>query len=556
MARFGLRVMLCALAAGWLTLACAQQAAVPADYRIHPGDTIGIIVQNHPEYSIEQVTVLPDGKIGYPLGGPVAVGGKTVQEVTRELLARLRRELRNPVVTVNVISTRPRNVFVLGEVLTPGPYDLARSGAEEISVAAAIALAGGYTEAADQTRVTIIRKGLQPETVTIERGRAEEIKLAVGDAVVVPKKVQLRVTVLGEVTTPGVYLLGPDDNLLTIIARAGMTASTDRNHALLMHGDGRQEEIDISGLGSGNVDVSKLPRLADGDVIVFLPARREVVVLGEVTSPGSVQLQPKMTIVDVLAARGGPTKDADLKKVLVVRPDGSQQETDLSGLRAGRLDLATLPKLVGGETIIVRQARNDVVVMGEVSAPGRIQLLPQMTVIDALAAAGGPTEQADLTRVEIVDREGNRRRVAVVTATGEFAAQADTMRLEGGETITVPRKPMLYATVWGYVQTPGRVQFEPGERVADVVARAGGPIPGQARPEQTVLVRSSAAAGKSEVIRCDLSKLVSGEGVEQNVIVQAGDFIYVPGRAERAGSGDWLRSIVQLGSIAALISKL
>jgi polysaccharide export outer membrane protein len=60
-------------------------------------------------------------------------------------------------------------------------------------------------------------------------------------------------------------------------------------------------------------------------------------------------------------------------------------------------------------TVIVKEARSQIIYMiGKVTKPGTYPLIPQMTILQALSAAGGTTEWADTKNILIVRREGGK----------------------------------------------------------------------------------------------------------------------------------------------------
>jgi protein involved in polysaccharide export with SLBB domain len=253
------------------------------------------------------------------------------------------------------------------------------------------------------------------------------------------------------------------------------------------------------------------------------------------------------------------TAEADQERALLLRANGTRIEINLRGLKEGTIRAEQLPPLQNGDTLLFLEARNDVVVLGEVATPGSIALLPRMTVADALAKAGGPTPEADLEHVEVIDRQGGKRTLALADEKGQLTADqlaAEQAFLKGGETIIVPRLER-FVSVLGYVKSPGRVAFQPGETVADVVARAGGPLAGEARPDQTLLIRPGVQPGQSEAITCDLTKVLRGEPEPANVPVKHLDIVYVPGtpEMERMGRKEWIRTLLQLGSILAIWNR-
>src|ERR1700743_2986930 len=86
--------------------AVAQPAAPPSDtskYIIGPGDTLQISVWHNPELSTN-VPVRPDGRISTPLVDDETAAGKTPQQLGRDLEARLKKYVADPVVTVIVIN--------------------------------------------------------------------------------------------------------------------------------------------------------------------------------------------------------------------------------------------------------------------------------------------------------------------------------------------------------------------------------------------------------------------------------------------------------------------
>src|SRR3546814_8979381 len=73
--------------------------AAAQEYRFRPGDELDVRLIHNPEFS-DRLVVAPDGQIAMPLIGFVVAAGKTPRELQFELLARFRRELRQPEVTV------------------------------------------------------------------------------------------------------------------------------------------------------------------------------------------------------------------------------------------------------------------------------------------------------------------------------------------------------------------------------------------------------------------------------------------------------------------------
>ena len=163
-----------ALAILLFALATAQaQEEAPGPYTLNPGDVISITVLEDPELD-RQVLVAPDGRIAMPLVGSLVAEGLTPVD----LQATIQRELRSnfvdpPNVTVSLISIseeededdKPREVYVLGEVGSPGRYEY--DPETEINVLQALTLAGGPGPFAAISRIQVRERVGETETLRL-----------------------------------------------------------------------------------------------------------------------------------------------------------------------------------------------------------------------------------------------------------------------------------------------------------------------------------------------------------------------------------------------------
>lgn len=123
------------------TLLAAQQSAVPeisppqaeksvsavderAMYAIGPEDQISIQVFDFEEIPEKTVRVDHDGFVDLPLIGRIQVGGMSIGELQADLTGRLRKYIRDPRVSVNIVQYHSHPVSVLGAVNTPGTHQL------------------------------------------------------------------------------------------------------------------------------------------------------------------------------------------------------------------------------------------------------------------------------------------------------------------------------------------------------------------------------------------------------------------------------------------------
>ena len=147
-----------------------------SEFRLGPDDVIEVFVWKEPELSTT-VVVRPDGKVSLPLIGELPTSGKTAVELQNEIGQKLMQYISNPVVNVMVKEVNSAKVSVLGEVKTPGIYKIK----DRATVLDVIALAGGFTEYAKRSKVTIIRPASSGEQQRIMLNVDDQIKRSKGD---------------------------------------------------------------------------------------------------------------------------------------------------------------------------------------------------------------------------------------------------------------------------------------------------------------------------------------------------------------------------------------
>jgi len=143
---------LCAGVAVPLAAQQARPAGSDADYVIGPEDVLEIAVWGNADVT-RTVPVRPDGKVSLPLLNDVQAAGFTPMQLRGALVASLERYMPSPMLSVIVREVHSFKVTVIGEVKTPGRYEL-KSRATVLDV---LAMAGGLTQFAAKTRITVVR---------------------------------------------------------------------------------------------------------------------------------------------------------------------------------------------------------------------------------------------------------------------------------------------------------------------------------------------------------------------------------------------------------------
>jgi polysaccharide export outer membrane protein len=192
-----------------------------AQYRIAINDLLEISVYDEPDMD-KTVRVAPDGSISYQLLGRIPAVGLTAEELKERITKLLEEDyLYDP--KVNVFIKEHAKVFVSGEVVKPGAYEL-KAGLTLMEV---ITLAGGFTDKADLSKVKLSRivEG-KKKTIIIDANDISEVAnkdkdmfLGPNDEIIVEELGT--VSVIGQVKSPGKYNLKKDTDVLEVIAIAG-----------------------------------------------------------------------------------------------------------------------------------------------------------------------------------------------------------------------------------------------------------------------------------------------------------------------------------------------
>jgi polysaccharide biosynthesis/export protein len=199
----------------------------------------------------------------------------------------------------------------------------------------------------------------------------------------------------------------------------------------------------------------------------------KVSVLGEVSRPGTYSLKRgDFTLVDVLSEAGGKTEKAGAYIVLI--PATAEKVASLTGTRSPQDARASLKRstsnssrgievpyealignadvepisipILAGDTIIVPEA-GSVQIDGEVTRPGSFPLNSRMTVLGAIAAAGGLTYSADIKGVEVLREIEPRKKSMLQLDLEKLVSGTETdLYLRNGDVIRVPSHSGRFVT--------------------------------------------------------------------------------------------------------------
>lgn len=126
-----------------------------AEYRLRPGDRLGIDFKYEDDLDSTDLLILPDGRLTLPGGlRPVMARGLSITELDSTLTSLYARDYRYPELSVVVESLADLDVYVLGNVKQPGMVKLPPGG---MGVLQAIATAGGFDTGARAQETVLMR---------------------------------------------------------------------------------------------------------------------------------------------------------------------------------------------------------------------------------------------------------------------------------------------------------------------------------------------------------------------------------------------------------------
>ena len=192
------------------------------DYTVNRGDILSITVWDHPELTIPAGSdrspseagnwVHSDGTIFYPYVGEIKVAGLKVTEIRDILREELTKYIASPQVDVTVASFRSKRVYMTGELKQPGTQPITNV---PLTLLEAVSNAGGLTDTADWTKVTLTRNGETKRYSLRDLYRQgdtrENILLRPNDIIHVARNDAAKIFVLGEVGNPTSLNIGRSD---------------------------------------------------------------------------------------------------------------------------------------------------------------------------------------------------------------------------------------------------------------------------------------------------------------------------------------------------------
>jgi protein involved in polysaccharide export with SLBB domain len=473
----------------------SMNIATPPNYVLGPGDHIIIDIYGASQKAVT-AQVSPEGKVTLPGVGPVKVSGMTVAAAQAQISKTLGSRYSSSQLSVSLGQTRSITINVMGEVKVPGTYTLSAFS----TVFHALYMAGGINDIGTLRNIKVFRNGRQITVVDVYEyilnGRlAGNIRLMENDVIVVGPYDCL-VGIEGNVKRPMFYEMRPTESVGTLLKYAGgFTGDAYKKAVRLMRKTG--DRFTVHNIEEFDMNTFKVN---DGDAItvdgILNRFDNMVEIKGAVFRPGKFQLGKNVTSVrSLIEAADGVTEDAFTAHAILHRMRLNRTleviSVDLAGILSG--SVADIPlkneDVLFIPTISDRMNERTLTIEGEVISPGTFEFAENTTIEDLILQAGGLTDAASTTKVDV-----SRRIIDPKAKEGSSAiSKTYTFELKDGfvidgqpgfilepyDIVQVRRSPTYISPRNIYVE--GEVQFggaltlsTKNQRLSDAIKAVGG----------------------------------------------------------------------------------
>ena len=279
------------------------------------------------------------------------------------------------------------------------------------------------------------------------------------------------------------YILGPGDLLSVNIARIGvenelLEVQVDRHASINLPG---MLPIGVGGLKLGEARELIKKKISDdalgATASVFLKELRsiQVFVLGDAYMPGSYTVSALATITNALYVSGGVSETGSLRNIQLKRNGELVQTYDLYDLLL-KGDTSKDSRLQPGDVIFIPVIKNRVRVQGAVRRPALYEVKDYESIGEVIELAAGLTSEslANLSELNRVNQKAGMREILKIDALSKDYLD---MPMQDADILNIPKMSSMdeiNIRLTGQFKYPGTYSVKSGEKLSDLLKRAGG----------------------------------------------------------------------------------
>lgn len=467
--------------------------ATPGNYQIGPGDQLNISVYGQSQANWK-LNVSSEGNINIPGSGIVNVSGKSIQQATSLIRTRLlasRYNIGNGTnLQVTLGNIRSIKVIMVGQLNRPGTYTLPSLA----SAFNALYAAGGPNTNGSYRNIEIIRnnrivKHLDIYDFLVKGSQNDNVNLQDNDIIRVPTY-DIRVEMNGQVKIPAIFEIRAGETLWDVIGFAG--GFTDSAYV---------SRIKVDQIVNQQ---RRLTEILENDFASYRPLRGDkffaesivnryenrVKIVGSVFRPGDYELEPRLTLSELIKKAQGLKEDAYLERGTITRLK-ADNTTELisfkvSDVMNGQSILLQREDVISIVSLFDLRDTYSVSIVGAVRKPGTFSFAEKMKLEDLILQAGGFAEGASTKRIEVARRSKvgeslqdlGTTKIFIVDSDQKLGAETSEFLLEPYDIVSVFAVPgfqtQKLVRVEGEVLYPGTYAINNNEKISDLVKRAGG----------------------------------------------------------------------------------
>lgn len=471
---------------------------VGPDYVVGPGDGLSIEIWGSVSGRLQRA-VDRQGLVMLPDSGAVQVAGKSLGEVQQLVQARLRTQYRAAQVDVSLARLRTVRVYVVGDVVRPGAYDVSSLS----TPLNALYLAGGPTSRGSARILRHLRGNRLVEATDVYDLLLHGVRdgcqrLEAGDTIQIPP-LGAEVTVEGMVRRPAIYELKGEMHLAEVLELAGgvLTTGTLRHievERVVAHESRTMLRLDLPEENTAEQVNQTLAgfEVQDGDKVRISPilaySEKTVYLDGHVFHPGKYAYHEGMRLTDLIRSYKDLLPEPSAQHAEIIRlnaPDFSPSVLafNLSGAMNGGEEEDIVLKPFDTVRIFSRFDFEEpplITVSGEVHHPGDHFTNGKTYLRDAVYLAGGATPEALLTDAQLFrkTKDGKLRVISVDLAKAIAGDAKENVALEPMDRLFIHRNlakadpPTV--RIEGQVAQPGKYPLAENMTAAGLVRIAGG----------------------------------------------------------------------------------
>ena len=524
----------------------------PKNYVLGTGDELNISITGFAAQTYK-VKVSPEGTVQLDILSPIYVSGLTIEQASERIINRLKSRFAGLnssggglYADITLGNIRSISVTVIGEALQPGTFTIP-SLANVFNVLYAC---GGPSEIGSLRNIEVFRNGkviriLDVYDFLLHGDQKDNIILQDQDIIRIPY-VDMRVSLMGEVRNPKIFEVKRGETLKDVLAFAGGFKELAYSKTISLERATPTEKRIVS------IDQNEIaaftPQKGDVYTIDKILSRFEniVTIKGAVYREGSYELEKDITVKQLIARAEGLKQDAFKERILLKR-ERENLEPEIITLN--------LSKILKGESEDIRLKLKDtlfvksykdlrerltVSISGAINKAAIYEFADNMTVSDLVTMAGGFTDGASASKIEIARRIksdtvgiSNEQSILIETINVDrnlIGAESKKLFLKPFDRVYIrflPRyEEQKNVSITGEVFYPGPYALkDKTEKIADLILKSGG-----LKREADLGSAKFTRAGK--VVGLDILNIMQNRDDINNLVLNSGDALEIPRKKE------------------------